>query len=200
MKPHGVVCVDAVGAAAVRDHVAATRQGGHDAGERRQGRRDRARDVTGAILGFGPHVEDDGVAPLQALLQLLCGDQLDAAALAEVLAGEHVDLRHVTGRDVAHRRPQVAHAIARETVVDAIALAPRPDETGTGEQPQVLRRVRDALRDLVRELLDRALALREHIYDLRPAPIPERLADGGEGVEQGKLCRPAVHKFNLVLE
>jgi hypothetical protein len=40
---------------------------------------------------------------------------------------------------------------------------------------QVLRGVRGALRDFVRDLVDRALALREQIDDLRPAAAAERL-------------------------
>jgi hypothetical protein len=47
-----------------------------------------------------------------------------------------------------------------------------------------MRRVGDALADLLAELVDRALSLREHIDDLGAAPIPERLRNGGERVKE----------------
>jgi hypothetical protein len=65
---------------------------------------------------------------------------------------------------------------------------------------QVLRGIRGALRDLVRDLLDRALALREQIDDLCPAAAAERLGHGRERVEQGHLRCATCHIRKLSLE
>jgi hypothetical protein len=63
-----------------------------------------------------------------------------------------------------------------------------------------MRRVGDALADLLAELLDRALSLGEHVDDLGAAPIPERLRDGGERVEESRLRSLSLHILKLSLE
>src|SRR6187549_509772 len=65
---------------------------------------------------------------------------------------------------------------------------------------QVLRRVRDALRDLVRDLVNRALALREQIYDLGPPAAAERLCHRRQRVEQCHLRCATCHILKLSLE
>src|SRR5207247_1778800 len=105
----------------------------------------------------------------------------------------------VADRDIADRRPEIAHPLARQPIEDPRPLPARANETRPSENMQVLRRVRDALRDLGRDLLDRALALREQIDDLRPAAAAERLRHGRERVEPGYLrcaTRPML-KFTL---
>ena len=57
----------------------------------------------------------------------------------------------------------------------------------------MVRRVRDGLTDLAREVLDRPLALREHIDDLGPVAVAQRLRDGREGSEERVLRRPLAH-------
>ena len=106
---------------------------------------------------------------LQPRGQLRAVDRLDAVALAEVRLGEPLEPGDVRGSDVAQRRQQLGDPVAREPVVDAGAVAAGRDEPGAGHRPQVMRRVRDALVDLVGDLLDRPLALREHVDDLAPA-------------------------------
>ena len=63
-----------------------------------------------------------------------------------------------------------------------------------------MRRVGDALADLLAELLDRALSLGEHVDDLGAAPVPERLRDGGERVEESRLRSLSLHILKLSLE
>src|SRR6185437_9633568 len=64
----------------------------------------------------------------------------------------------------------------------------------------MLRRVRHALRDLTRELLDRALALRENVDDLRASPASECLRHGRLRIEERRLCSTAAHVPKLSLE
>jgi hypothetical protein len=49
------------------------------------------------------------------------------------------------------------------------------------------------LRDLSGQVLDRALALREHVDDLRSPAAPERLRRRRERIEQGGLRSPTRH-------
>jgi uncharacterized membrane protein YccC len=63
-----------------------------------------------------------------------------------------------------------------------------------------MRRVGDALADLLAELLDLALSLGEHVDDLGAAPVPERLRDGGERVEESRLRSLSLHILKLSLE
>ena len=72
------------------------------------------------------------------------------------------------------RSPELSDAIAREPVEDPIALTTRPHEAGTGQQPQMLRRVREALSDLRRDSLNRALSLRKNVDNLRATSVPQR--------------------------
>jgi hypothetical protein len=65
---------------------------------------------------------------------------------------------------------------------------------------QVLRRVCDALRDFVRDLLDRSLALSEQIDDLRPAAAAHRLRHRCERIEQGHFRCAICHILKLSLE
>ena len=67
-QPHGVVGVDAVRPAAVRDDLAPPRQPRQRARRaRRQRRRARAGDVPGPVLGLRPHVEHHDVAARQPI-------------------------------------------------------------------------------------------------------------------------------------
>ena len=146
------------------------------------------------VLGLRPHVEHDHVAPRQPLLKLRGGNLLDPVPLTQVLVRQLIHLCDVAHRDIAHRRPEIAHPLARQPIEDPRPLPARANQTRPSQNLQVLRRVRDALGDLVRDLLDRALALREHIHDLRPAAAAERLRHRRERVEQGHLRGPIAHK------
>src|SRR6266496_6693200 len=103
------------------------------------------------------------------------------------------------------RRPPRSTLFPYTTLFDLPVEDPRPlparaNETRPSENVQVLGGVRDALRDLVRDLLDRALALREQIDDLRPAAAAERLRHRRERVEQRHLRCATCHILKLSLE
>jgi hypothetical protein len=89
-QAHGVVGVDAVGAAAVGDNVPPARQGLRDALECGQRSRDRAGNVTGAVFGLGADVEHNDLAAAEPFLQLGRGQLLDPVALSQVVACEPV--------------------------------------------------------------------------------------------------------------
>ena len=156
--------------------------------------------MTGAVLGLRPHVEHDHIAAGEPSLKLDGGQVLDLSAVAEVFVREHGDVGDVPDGDVAHGRPQVADPVAGQAVVDARSLAAGTHESRAREDLQVLGRVRDALRDLTGELVDRALALGEHVHNLRTATVPDRLRDGGKRVEEGCLGTTGRHMFKLSLE
>src|SRR5262245_13391849 len=167
----GVVGVDAVRAAAIRDDLAPLRQGGGERLERVEGCGRGARDVTGPVLGPRPHVEEDHVAAGEALLELVGRELLDFAAVSQILVGEDADLGDMAGCDVADRRPQVADPVTREPVVDTGAIAAGAHDPAAGQHLEVLRGVGDALPDLAGELFYRPLALSEHVDDLGAASV-----------------------------
>ena len=98
--------------------------------------------------------------------------------------------------DVAHRRPQLTDAVAREPVVDACPLTPRTDEPRARENLEMLRRVGHALRDLARELVHRAFALGKDVDDLGASSAPERLCHRRQRIEQSPFGRAARHRFS----
>src|ERR1051325_7126509 len=101
-----------------------------------------------SILGLRPHVEDDHVPAREPPLELRGTQLLDPVPLAEVLVREHAHLGYVPDSDVADSRPQVANPLARQTVEDPRPLATRAHQTRPCKYLKMLRRVRDALRDL----------------------------------------------------
>src|SRR5213594_4362887 len=125
---------------------------------------------------------------------------LDSIPLTQVLVRQLIHLCDMAHRDIADRRPEIAHPLARQPIEDPRPLPTRANETRPSQNMQVLRRVRDALRDFVRDLLDRALALREQIDDLRPAAASERLRYRRERVEQGHFRCATRHILKLSLE
>src|SRR5437660_12506620 len=125
---------------------------------------------------------------------------LDSIPLTQVLVRQLIHLCDVPDRDIADRRPEIAHPLARQPIEDPRPLPARANETRPSEYMQVLRGIRDALRDLVRDLLDRTLTLREQIDDLRPAAAAERLRDRRQRVEQRHLRCAACHMHKLSLE
>ena len=145
------------------------------------------------VFPLGPDVEHDNVAARQPLPELGCGEMLDPVPPAEVLVCEHADLGQMTNGDLADRRPELGDLIAREPVDHPRSLAARTHEPCAREDLQVLRRVRDRLRDLIGDLLDRPLALREHVDDLRAPPAAERLRNRRQAVEQGRLRLATCH-------
>src|SRR5204862_1649112 len=106
----------------------------------------------------------------------------------------------VTDRNVAHRRPQLLDALAREPVIDAGSIPTGADQPRPRQHLQVLRGVGNALRDLACNLLDRALPLRQQIDDLRPPAATERLRNRGERIEQRRFRSTAPHLVKLSLE
>jgi hypothetical protein len=61
----------------------------------------------------------------------------------------------------------------------------------------MMRRVRDTLADLLREIVDRSRALREHIDYLGPSPACERASDLGKRVEKGFLGDSITHSASI---
>ena len=106
----------------------------------------------------------------------------------------------MAGRDLTDGRPQVCDPLARKPVDDSRPFPPRANQPGPREHVEMLGGVRDALRDLVRDLLDGTLTLRQQVDDLRPAAATQRLCCGCERIEQRRLRRGTCHVFKLSLE
>src|SRR5207249_2090912 len=110
--PHGVVRVHAVRAPAVGHDIGILRQRAELASEFADRERAGAGDVPGRVLGLGPHVEDDDLAPLEPPGELLADDDLDAVPVAEVRRRQLHEASDVCGRDIPQGRPQLADAVA----------------------------------------------------------------------------------------
>src|SRR5262249_51353873 len=131
---------------------------------------------------------------------LRSGQLLDSLPLAQVLTGQAADLGNVAHGDVADRRPELADTVARQPVEDTRSLAARAHQARTRQQTQMLRCVRDALRNLSGDLLDRALALRQQVDYLRSSTATERLCHRRERIEERDLRFRSCHIFKLSLE
>src|ERR671919_2983865 len=99
---------------------------------------------------------------------------------------------------LAHGRPEVDHPLAREPVVDPRAVAAGTDEPRSRELLQVMRGVGDALLDLARQLVDRALALGENVDDLGATAVANRLRNRGERIEERGLRGTCSHFIKVI--
>ena len=136
-----------------------------------------------AVLGRRAHVEHDDLVARHPLLQLLCRKLFDAVAVAQVLVGQHRHLGDMADGDVADGRPELSDAVACQPVENASPLAPGAHQARASQHLQMLRGVGDALPNLVRQLVDRAFPLGEHVDDLGSPPAAERLRDRRQRIE-----------------
>ena len=97
------------------------------------------------------------------------------------------------GRHVTHRRPQLAHPVARKPVEDPGPVPAGGDQARTGHRPQMMRGVRHALADLAGDLLHRPLALGQQVGDLSPPAARQRPGNLREPLIQGILRRAVSH-------
>ena len=116
----------------------AARQLGHKRREHVHRHRLRARNVPRLVFGFRAHVEHDHVSPRQPLLKLRGGNMLDPVPLTQVLVRQLIHLCNVADRDIADRRPEIAHPLARQPIEDPRPLPARENETRPSEYMQVL--------------------------------------------------------------
>ena len=150
--------------------------------------------MAGGVLGPRPDVEHQHLAALETPNELVSPDDVHAVPRAQVRAGQTLDPGHVVGRHVAKRRPQLAHSLGGERVEDTGAVAPRGNQPGAGDGPQVVGGVGDALVDLGGDVVDRALALGQEVDQLGPASAGHGLADLSEAVVESVLGRPVTHE------
>lgn len=153
-ESNGIVGVHAVRATAVGDHLAGLRKASNGVLEGVDRNRSCTRDVTGSELGGGPDVEEDDSASDEALGQLSGVDLHDRLGIAEIPAGQHLDLADVRSGDVSQRCPQLRNAIAGKAVHDPLTLPARLQETGVNETTEMMRRVGNALVDLTGDPLN----------------------------------------------
>jgi hypothetical protein len=106
----------------------------------------------------------------------------------------------VPGGDITNGSPQLADALACESVVDPSPVSTRVGQATLGKQPQMVRGRRDALASLARDLLYRPLALREQVDDLRPPSAGQRCRYGRERIEEGGLRREVSDMLKLSFE
>jgi hydroxyacylglutathione hydrolase len=149
--------------------------------------------VAGLELGRGTHIENHGVTRFQTGFEFASGDGLQAGAIAEIRIGEFVDADHMFDCDVAQGCPHVTDTVTRQHVDDPGSFAASAQHTCPGHGPEMVRGVRHALSDLIRELLDGSFALRQDIDNLCTTPTRQRLGDLGERIEQSVLRYPVTH-------
>ena len=159
--------------------------------------RSGAGDVPGRVLGFGPHVEQQHLAALEASGQLLAVDELYPVPIAEVGGGQLLEAGHMFGGNIAQRRPQLTHPVARQHVEDPRAVSTCDQDPGAGHRPKVVRGVGDGLADLLGDVVDRPLTLGEHIDDLGAAPAGQGLGHLGERLVQRVLGDPVTHAVHV---
>ena len=126
---------------------------------------------------------------------------LDPVALAQIVVGEHLDLGHVLG---PRRRapPPTAHRRARSRAGSRHASPLDGDRTSpacasTCRCCEVFATLWPISRG---ELVDRALALREHVDDLGPPAVAERLRHRRECAEELVLGLTSLHVVTISSE
>src|SRR5207245_1131934 len=98
--------------------------------------------------------------------ELAARDGLQPITSTEIRPGEAIYLGDVTRGDVADCGPQLRDALARQPIDHPCSLAPATQQPRPSQGAQMMRSVRDALIDLPRDVLDRALPLRQQVDDL----------------------------------
>ena len=121
---------------------------------------------------------------LRAVEQLLRGHRLQLVPGREVEPHDALDLGDVGLADLAERRAEPDHLVARQPVVDELAFLPPDDEPGLAQLLKVLGGVRHRHAGQGGELVDTALALGEQLEELEPGAARERGADPGELLEE----------------
>ena len=193
-QPDRVIGIHAVRAAAVRNDLDACGQRLDVGVELVDRDRPCPGDVAGRELGGWPHIDDHDFARRDPFDELFSTDLFESAPIPQIGGSEIVELVEMHGSDVPQRRPQLANPLRSEPVVDPGAVTARRHQSGRCEYSEMERRVGDGLADLRRKLVDVTLPLREHVDQLRPAPVGERLGHLAERVEQRVLRLPITHR------
>jgi hypothetical protein len=157
-------------------------------------------DVAGQVLRLWPDVEHHYLAAGKAVRQVRRRDLFDVASFTQVLIRQHGDFGDMPSRDVANRRPQLGHTIARQPIDDTNAVTTRTNEASASKYAEMMGGVCERLADFCGDLVHRPLALREDIDNLGPAAISERVGHRRERVEQRVLCLAVAHILKISLE
>src|SRR5439155_7720493 len=114
-------------------------------------------------------------------------------AVAEVRSGEALEAGDMLLGHITQGGPQLGDTLARKRVIDASAVPSSRQHAGTSHCPQMVRRVGDALPDLLGDVVDRALPLSEDVDDLSAPTTAQRLCYLCEALEQGVLRDAVTH-------
>jgi hypothetical protein len=137
-RSHDVVGVDAERASAVRDDLAVFGDRAETAPYLVGRQRPRARNVSRRVLRRRTYVEHDDIATAQPGCELLAGDRLHVAPVAEVRGGEAFDAGNVFCGHVAQRRPELADPVARQRVEHARPLTATRQQARARQRMQVV--------------------------------------------------------------
>lgn len=148
---------------------------------------DRAGKVPKCEFVLRPDVENHDAAAAHAFHQLLARDRLQRVAGVEIVPHHARNLGDVAFRDPAQGGKEIEHGVIRELVEDELSVAAASDETSAPHLLQMLRSIGDGKPGALRQQFDASLPLRQLLQEFEPMRMRERLGDGGELREQGKL-------------
>ena len=191
-----LVRVDAVGAAAVGDHLRVVRNLGQTSLELVERHRSRALDMSGSELDPRADVDDHDLAAAKPLGELGAPDRLDL--LAEVVAGGALHVAQACLGDIAQRKPERDDVLACRPVVDACPLAPRSHEPGSAQHLKMLGGVGHGQSRRLGELLHRALPLGQHIQHHQARGAAEGVADPRELLKELLLVSLPAHEVDSI--
>ena len=129
-------------------------------------------------LVFRPDVEDGRGPAAQTVEQLIARYRLELVASPEIARHHARDFGAVALADAAEGGEQTHHHfVAREAIVDALAVASALDKRSAAEKLQMSGCIGEGEARTGRQILDAALALPEMFEQFEPMRMGKRVSD-----------------------
>ena len=100
--------------------------------------RPRAGNVSGGVFGRRAYVDHHDIAASQPGCELVSGDRLDVAPVAEIRGREPFDPGDVFGGHIAQRRPELTDSLARKHVKMRVCPRRPGQQAGARQRVQVM--------------------------------------------------------------
>jgi len=186
-RRYGIEGIDAIRAAAVRDHFAAPGQFLEASLHLGHGHGDGAGNMAGIVFLAWANVDDGRRTVPEPTPQLRQRDRLERVMVVQEESGHLLDLGEARVAEGLKGPQESLHLHIGQPVEDVRALLARLDQPGLAQHAQMGARVLDGGVRVPGEALDRLLSLTEEIEEFDALGAGEGVADAGELRVQGVL-------------